>query len=420
MRAVRAAIAAWAVLAAGLAGGSAAQTAPAAPAGPDYDLDLTLDPGTGGIAVEAVITLSPEDAADGAGFLIGPTYVVSAVQADPGVTASVGPAPMPGVQRLSVGPVPDAQGPVRVRLSYAGRPSDGDGANAVTPGRTELSADSLWWPLPDVFNTRVTYRLTLRGLAPGTEVASPDVVTREGETVRIVRQAPSQDIAFTASPDFQRVVDGDLTILAQDPESDLLKAYRTNGAAALAFFEAWFGPLPTGRAVIAFPRRPSGSGYSRPGYLVVADVGTIDAANLWGRYGYVAHELSHAWWSSADFTSQDYWLVESTAEYSALRFMESRLGREPVEAILERKRPRAATGGAILGDGRPSNAAVYARGPLLLVALEQRIGRERMDALLGGLARRRVLTTADFLTALAGISDDATAHAFEAELRATP
>lgn len=384
---------------------------------PHYAMTVRFDPDHGRLAVQADITLSADDMADGANFLLGRGYVVQSLRASDGVEASLSFAdtPIPGMQRISV--APRSGGPAHIIISYDGALAEVP-YNAIGRDRVELSVDSFWYPVSENFGSPLTLDATLTGLPAGSHVASPDTVTRERGRVRIRRTHPSPDIAFTASPLFRPVSEGRLTIYSDRPDSAAIVDYRTNGAAALTYLEAWLGPLPGGRAVIAAPRRESGVGYSRPGYLVVADVGPLDPDNLWGRYGYVAHELSHVWWSNADFMSEDYWLVESTAEYVALRFMEARLGRPAVDAILEQKRARAARGGPILGNGRPSDDAVYARGPLLLVALEAEIGRDRLDPMLRSLAQRERLTTRDFLKALSETAGSETAAAMDARLRA--
>src|SRR5262249_624735 len=154
---------------------------------------------------------------------------------------------------------------------------------------------------------------------------------------------------------------------ARSFQSPLSQRYLQNGPRALAFLERLFGPLPTDRAVVAIAARGGGVGYSRPGYVVVADTTNPALADdEWASEGYLAHELSQAWWSKADFTGEDYWLVESTAEYSALRFIESVDGRAARDRLLAAKQARSVRGGPILGHGRPSNDAVYAKGPILL------------------------------------------------------
>src|SRR5262249_47605489 len=159
--------------------------------------------------------------------------------------------------------------------------------------------------------------------------------------------------------------------------------------------------LPIQRAVVSISDRPSGAGYSRPGYVVISRGSGRNLANdVWANTGYVAHELSHAWWSNADFTGEDYWLVESNAENFAPRFIEATHGRAERDRMLAAKQARSARGGPILGHGHPSGDAVYAKGPILLFALEDRIGRAALERILRSLARRPSITTADFLAEL--------------------
>lgn len=392
---------------------ASAQAAP-----PHYTMGVRLDPDRGRLAVRADITLSAEDLADGAGFLLARGYVVQSLSATDGAEASLSFAdtPIPGMQRISVASR-SGGGPAHIIVAYEG-PLATVPVNTIRRDLVELSVDSFWYPVSETFGSPLTLDATLIGLPAGSQVASPDSITEEGGTVRLRRTHPSPDIAFSASPRFRPVSEGRLTVFSEQPDNPIIVDYRTNGAAALTYLESFLGPLPGGRAVIAAPRRESGVGYSRPGYLVVADIGELEPDNLWGRYGYVAHELSHIWWSNADFMSEDYWLVESTAEYVALRFMETRLGRAPVEAILDGKRTRAARSGPILGRGRPGDAAVYARGPLLLTALETQIGRERLDPMLRSLAQRERLTTQDFLAALAETAGPDVAAGMNESLRA--
>ena len=387
-------------------------------AAPHYQLAVTLDTAHGEIGVDAVISLPEALAMSGASFLLGGGYKITALDAGANATAIVDSknAPMPGAQLIVVHEKPDAHGTVDVKLSYAGPlgPTGDDPINEISPNRLELSADSLWYPISTNFNTRFTFDATVRGLPASFVVASPDQVVRREDVIALHRTGPSQDIAFSASPRFQARATGQLQFYANDLTTQEARDYQTYGAKALTFFRAWFGPLPRDKAVIAIVARRNGTGYSRPGYLVVADIGKvsrIDAAS------YVAHELSHSWWSNADFTGEDYWLVESTAEYSAIRFIESEMGPEVLLPILEKKKIRAAKAGAILGHGRPSGDAVYATGPLLLIDLEKKIGRSKLDRILAHLAQRDTITTADFLKELSDVAGEDAARDFEKQLR---
>lgn len=71
-----------------------------------------------------------------------------------------------------------------------------------------------------------------------------------------------------------------------------------------------------------------------------------------------------------------------------------------------------------MGHGRPNRVQLYQKGPLLLVALEQRIGRPAMDRLMLEMSREAVHTTPVFLRLLTNIAGAEAAREFEQSLRA--
>jgi hypothetical protein len=389
---------------------------------PHYQVRLTLAPEKGTVSVEVVITLPAETARTGAGFLLGRGYKVSSVSAEPNATASVADTdkPFPGLQRVFVQSRPESHGDVNLKLVYSGplSPTGNPPINEISADRVELSADSLWYPLSENFNTRLTLDAVIKGLSRDFVVASADQVLMRGNGFQLHRSRPLPDIAFIAAPGLKVITKGHLQFVGRNLESDEAKDYLENGPKALAFLEKWFGPLPAGRATVAIVERKNGTGYSRPGYIVVADLGQpVDPTNLWAKAGYLCHELSHAWWSNANFMGEDYWLVESTAEYVALRYLEAQYGVTAIQGILDKKKPRAVRGGPLLGNGRPSDDAVYAKGPLLLFELEKTIGRPSLDKILATLSRRETLTTRDFLDQLTKIAGSGAATDFEKKLR---
>ena len=306
-----------------------------------------------------------------------------------------------------------------MRLTYAGKlaPTGEPPINTISPQRVELSADALWYPpLPERFNTRFTLDAAVTGLPSDVVVASPDQVRRARRLRH--RARPEPDIAFVAGQGLHSVTKGSLRFVAADLDTPQARNYQTYGVKALDYLQNWLGPLPEHRAVIAIVRRANGTGYSRPAYLVVADINGGVLEGPWAKGGYIAHELSHGWWSNADFTGEDDWLVESTAEYVALRFVEHEFGASAMQDLLDKKLARAARGGPLIGNGRASDDAVYARGPILLAELETEIGRAALDRLLGDLARRPSITTQDFLDALARTAAPPDAAGFEGKLRA--
>ena len=133
----------------------------------------------------------------------------------------------------------------------------------------------------------------------------------------------------------------------------------------------------------------------------------------------MTHEIAHAWWSQGDTLSEDYWLTESFAEYSALRYVEAQFGHVACEKRLARMRESLKTAGPILGGKRPTKAALYDKGPVLLFDLEDAIGRVAMDKIFTTLASRPPRRTSEFLAVLSEVAGPEAARDFEAKLRAT-
>ena len=71
-----------------------------------------------------------------------------------------------------------------------------------------------------------------------------------------------------------------------------------------------------------------------------------------------------------------------------------------------------------MGHGRPNRVQLYAKGPVLLVDLERRIGRPAMDRLMAVMAREPVHTTAIFLKHLTEIGGADAARDFKVALLA--
>lgn len=165
---------------------------------------------------------------------------------------------------------------------------------------------------------------------------------------------------------------------------------------------------------IVVVKRERASGYARLGYIVVTDRSRGGDA---GTAKFVAHEMAHAWWAPVDPNTEHRWLQESIAEYVALRYIEQAMGVAARDELLAPKREAAATAKPILGGTRWTDAELYAKGPLLLFELEERIGRATLDRVLSALAARPPKVSADFFAVLADLAGAAEARRFEHRLR---
>jgi ribosomal protein S18 acetylase RimI-like enzyme len=381
---------------------------------PHYDITMTVAPAAGTLAAEVTIALPAAPAETT--LLLGRSYAIGKADAR-GATVTVGTTETPWPLQQIVVHNARAGSDVAVHLRYAG-PLGDTGApplNAISPTLVELNLDSMATPLPAGLSTRFTLDATVDGLPSDLVVCAPGRVTRARGRVSIHRDVPDIDFAFVAMKGLRTEKRGDFELVAADHSSPPATLYARHGAGAVTFLERWFGPLPGRPVRVVVVRRERVSGYARRGYIVVTESPRPGAES--GTAKFIAHELAHAWWSPVDPNTEDRWLQESLAEFVALRYVEETFGVPARDGLLARKREAAATAGPLLGEGVRGDAELYAKGPILLFALESQIGRDKLDRVLRDLAPHPPHVTAEFLQALARVAGAEAARTFEASLR---
>jgi hypothetical protein len=121
-----------------------------------------------------------------------------------------------------------------------------------------------------------------------------------------------------------------------------------------------------------------------------------------------AHEVAHQWWGNI-ITSGSYhheWIMESLSNYSALMFMESRLGPRALDTALNSYRRQlfakgadgseaeaegpVVQGGRLQNSNNPAatNAVVYGKGTWIIHMLRRRLGDEQFLKMLAALRSR--------------------------------
>ncbi|MDQ8755106.1 hypothetical protein RCO27_02585 [Sphingosinicella sp. LHD-64] len=404
-----------------LAGLAALISATAAGAAPEhYDLEARIDPTAGTISARLIIDLPVEQALAESRYVVGERFRIVAADAGPDTSTEIGPAtaPFPGLQAVTIRTRTGRPPPRRITIRWEGPlnpPQSGSPVVAASPDRVELFIDSMWLPFRDDLGLIYTLDARISGLARDMVVVAQGQIDRDGDVVRIRREIQDVDFAMVAERGLTRVVDGDVEVYARDLGTAHATLFRRHGTAAIDYFRRWFGPLPYRPVRMVVVSRAAGPGYARRGYVVVAERGG-NTPNERGIAGLVAHEFGHAWWYRGGPTTEDYWMTESMASYVSGRYLESiGYGLAPHELAALRRESRET--GPILGGGRPSGAAIYTKGPLLLRDLEARIGRPAMDRIIGELARDPPDRTAGFLAKIAEIAGAGAAQAFEADLR---
>ena len=385
---------------------------------PHYTMEAAFDPAG---QLEADVTITLPAGVREKDFLLSRRFQLRGVALSPGVTlAEAVPAesPVEGLMRYRFAAAPGTTGPMRIRLLYGGpiNPEDDSGVRPMRDEGFELFIDHMWFPVGADIQTRFTLDAEIVGLAPDLVVVAQGEVSRTPDGVRIRRDYIDIDIPMVAMRGLERAQAPGVEFFARDLDTRLSTFYIRHSEQAARYFQDWFGPIdqPVRMAVVW---RDRSMAYARTGYTVFSEGGrSAPDYPESGAARHAAHEIAHVWWKLASPITDDFWLVESAAEYSAIRYVEATLGPEEAERMIAEKRTASADAGPVMGHGRPSRVQLYQKGPLLLLDLERRIGREAMDRLMARMAREPVHTTTVFLELLTEIAGPDAAAQFERAL----
>ena len=387
-----------------------------------YDVRAKIDH-AGMLDAEVTITLPAGAAGADKAFLLGRRFLLEPVNAGVGATVAVTPTetPVDTLNRIEIHFAAPGRQVLHFRYRGPLNPAKDEGITPLRPEGIELFLDHMWLPFGADIQTMFSVDARIDGLAQDLVAVGQGKVTRTRTGVHIVRRQLDIDLPLVAMRGLKRVAGPGFEYYAADPNTPVSQIYVRHAAGASAYLQRWFGALADPIRLAAVNRARK-LGYSRTAYTVVNDSGRPEGDNPEpGTARHVAHEFAHAWWRSASPLSEDFWLVESTAEYCALRYVEQALGADAAKALMDSKRADAAKAGSIMGHGRPNRVQLYQKGPLLLIDLEHRIGRPAMDRLMARVSNESRMapnTTDEFLRALTDIGGADAVKAFDAALHA--
>lgn len=214
--------------------------------------------------------------------------------------------------------------------------------------------------------------------------------------------------------------------VAADPLARL-KIVAADVSSAVDFFSGLFGP-PVLKTLTVTPI-PGTFGQGFPGLLYLSTFAYLDASErpsaMRGAREQVffsdllaAHETAHQWWGAVTTAerSEDSWIIESLANYSALMWLEKKKGPKAVLPVLDGYRDEllAETGGKTAESAGPIvwgerlmtaenpdawRAVTYGKGVWILHMLRKRLGDQKFLAMLAELRKRfefGVVTTEGF------------------------
>jgi hypothetical protein len=410
-----------------IAAALASLAAPALAAPSHYDLKAHVDPRTGRLSAHLVMTLEPQDLKPETGFLLGQRFRLTKMSA-PGAKVTAAPAEVPHlehVQRITLKLPARPVRPVKLTLDYSGPLADPQDKDSVAfrGDLMELRLEDMWLPARDNLTMVYSADADITGIPQDRVTVAQGQVSHTGDRLRIHRLMVDFDLPITAATGLKEFKRDDAEVYARDFDNTLVRAFKKHSVLAVQFEQSLLGPIPGGGPfrIVVSPRQKGGA-YARKAYINSSDardeMKDLKSEDDIGPVSVVAHEFGHAWWWAADPLTDNYWLAESMAEYTSMRYVEHQFGVKKRDELLAKKRERAKEAGPILAGKRPTKLALYQKGPVLLFELDAEIGREKMDRLLRMLAQKPPHVTGDFLAALTEVAGADVAREFEAKLKA--
>lgn len=393
---------------------------------PHYDIHARLDIPAQTVGAEVAITLPPQEVGHEASFVLGDWMKIDIADGGPGAKVRIEPTdkPFKGLSKITFVYDKAPTHPVTLHFRYSGLILSPTDKPLIDPAEgVEMGFEDAWVPVRPNFGLRFTVDADIAGVPANEVPVAQGQVRHLGDHLIIHRAFTDMDMPFSALSGLNKATGQDVDVYARDLNGVLQTAYRENAGKIVAYYTHLFGPLPASALparLVVLPRQ--GAAYERRAYISVGD-GTEELKKIphledWMLTATIAHEFAHGWWSNGDPLTENNWLNESFAEYSSLRFTEATYGEAALKTRLDPKIERAKKAGPVIGTGRPSSTASYQKGPVLLFDLDHKIGRAKMDQLLGVLGRNPPHTTEQFLKVLADVAGPQVAKDFEAALRA--
>lgn len=306
------------------------------------------------------------------------------------------------------------------------------GVNMITPDLVELAVYSGWYPFGmGIPLSGYQLELTLpSGFTLVTNGDQKESITNKGKTTyQILSNGSFSDISILASPLLKKTTEEisglRVEMFYSENGQPLIEGKIKIMSEALKKFEKRFGKA-VGMGTLRFAYSPRGGwGYSRlPIFIVSEQRALASMKKPFGKEEDIqgsVHEIAHFWWSIADVTTNDDWINEGLAEYSAFTSMSGRFGNEYrehcIKGYLNAIRKARTTNSIIETSSSSPDRYVnwYQKTALLMHVIERKIGTEKMDEFLSMLYQKfkgtRKATTSDFFTISEATLSD-TAQAF--------
>lgn len=280
-----------------------------------------------------------------------------------------------------------------------------------------------WIPLQDSPGIRFTYNATItvpKGLMALMSAENDSVIHPDGVYhFKMPQPVPSYLMALAVGDLKFKALDNRSGVFAEPPTLDKAAWEFVDMPRMIHAAEELYGPYAWGRydVLVLPPSFPFG-GMENP--RITFATPTILAGDR-SLVSLIAHELAHSWSGNlvTNATWNDFWLNEGFTVYFESRIMEKLygkpyadmltvLGRGELENTINELGAKSKDTHLLLDlDGRDPddgmNDIAYEKGRFFLLSIEQKVGRERMDAFLKNYFTSHAfhsMTTAGFLADL--------------------
>lgn len=382
-----------------------------------YDLEVDVSPSDKRLAASGTIQIVADGLTNEASFLLNRGLEVEIFQSShPAVVSfeegiTIGNYEMPNTQRITLvfeRPLMTGQR-VEIDIAYAGMIRDDSiewGRGLISPNWIELNQGSIWYPIwreEPLIRSRVTARLP-----EGYSVIGPGTVTKEADGRWIVDpgKAILGRITLAASPDYTvttaqitPAMEARLYTLGDEPRAAALLA----GVRSIhQYYTQLLGDpgVTTKTLTIAYANADVGVTRPQMAFATNGDYIALGVAEPEDQGFLLAHEIAHFWWILGAAGTPDEFMTESTAEYVAWRYGQTKWGDDWLEKKVDlAARVSASIEGSMFdeGDFEGRETLLYFRGPHRLWQLQNWIGIEAMDALLVEAHKRDVSELSAFV-----------------------
>jgi hypothetical protein len=336
---------------------------------PFYQMEVLIDPDAGRLSVKLEIQ-NPDDSV----FYLCSDLIITKIRANGKKVA---------FQRVPSDIMPNSSKvnyawhhPEELEIEYEGKivadsfPSIFSQVNMIRQGLVELAGYANWFPR---FSTFKSFSYELKIIVPkgyftitnGEKILLNETKYQSITTWKSIN--PTGDILLFAAPEMKRSV-----LKQKGLEAELyydkipvtsIDSLKCNLLQAFIMLKGNISSdIDNNLIRVVFSPR-SGWGYVRTPLIIVDETGNI--SQLKTKYGeartfrYIAHEIAHYWWSSADASGPDDWINEGLAEYSALWLSEALYGQEFSKLIISEYEERVNNSDSDISIAETTNDSKY-------------------------------------------------------------